>query len=264
MKWLESINYKNLIAGAIVIAVFIALWIFLRFLFRKWIAAERKAGSKRGIASIIWDITKLLLATVFIVVLLEVNGVDVTGAIAGLGIASAVIGLALQDILKDIIMGIHIAVDGFYKVGDYIYYEGDLCRVSDFNLRTTKLVNITKPGNFTVCNRLIESVELASEFVQLNIPVSYKIPLEQTERVLREACHKVERMEKVSKVIYSGLDRFEDSSMVYVIKLFCDREDRYNTYRAAMRVIKACMDEGGVTVPFNQVDVHFDGNVPAK
>ena len=258
MEWLESIDFRRVIAVLIVIAVFVALWILLRMLFHRWIKAEQKSGSKRGIASVLWDTVKLLLVILGIIVLLEVNGIDVTSAIAGLGIASAVVGLALQDILKDIIMGVHIAMDGFFKVGDYIYYQGELCRVRDFNLRTTKLENITKPGSFTLCNRLIESVERASEFVQLDIPVSYSVPQKLVDETLRRACARAERIEGVTRMDYTGLDKLGDSAMIYVIMLYCNQERRYYITREVMSVIKNEMDSAQVTVPFNQVDVHLD------
>ena len=258
MEWLENINYKNVLASLIAVAVFVALWIVLGLLFKRWIAAEHRSGSQKGIGAILWDIVKTLLVIVGIVVLLEINGVDVTSAIAGLGIASAIVGLALQDILKDIIMGIHIAVDGFYKVGDYIYYNGALCQVTDFNLRTTTLRNVTVPGTTVICNRLIESAEQASQFVQLEIPVSYSTPQDRMDEVMKSACRKAMRVEGVNDMVYTGLDKLGDSAMIYVIWLYCGQSDRYAIKRKVMRIIKDEMDANGVVVPFNQVDVHLD------
>ena len=55
--------------------------------------------------------------------ILQINGVNVSSIITGVGIASAIIGLALQDFLKDIIMGMNIISEKFFMVGDVIKYK---------------------------------------------------------------------------------------------------------------------------------------------
>ena len=48
-----------------------------------------------------------------IIFILELYGIDTKSLIAGLGIVGAVIGLALQDTMKDIIGGISIIMENY-------------------------------------------------------------------------------------------------------------------------------------------------------
>ena len=68
------------------------------------------------------NVLRYLLLLVTILLILQINGINVTSLVAGLGIVSAVVGLALQDILKDVIMGLHILSGRFFSVGDAVRY----------------------------------------------------------------------------------------------------------------------------------------------
>ena len=68
-------------------------------------------------------------------ILLNLYGVNTTSLIAGLGIAGAVLGLALQDALKDIFNGLSIIFDNYFVVGDLVDYNGFVGTVTDFGLK---------------------------------------------------------------------------------------------------------------------------------
>ena len=55
--------------------------------------------------------------------ILNIYGVNTTSVLTGLGIVGVVIGLALQDALKDIIGGINIIMDNYFVVGDLVTYK---------------------------------------------------------------------------------------------------------------------------------------------
>ena len=55
-----------------------------------------------------------IIATLFV---LQLLGFNVSSVIAGVGIVSAIVGLSLQDALKDIIMGFNIIIDSYFSVG---------------------------------------------------------------------------------------------------------------------------------------------------
>ena len=102
-------------------------------------------------------------------------GVDTSSFIAGLGVASVVIGLALQDALKDIIGGINIILDNFYVVGDYVKYGDFTGQVISFGLKSTKIKDFN--GNvMVVSNRNIDEIINLSQdkhVILLNIPTCY-------------------------------------------------------------------------------------------
>ena len=76
----------------------------------------QKAGKVlRTALTVSYDVLKVLVILCVVLTILQINGVNVTSMIAGLGIASAIIGLAFQDLLKDVITGVHIVTDNFFQ-----------------------------------------------------------------------------------------------------------------------------------------------------
>jgi small-conductance mechanosensitive channel len=72
-------------------------------------------------------------------IILSMLDVDITGAIAGLGIGALVIGFGLKDIIENWVSGVLIMSGKTYAIGDVIRV-GDLTgTVTDIALRTTKL-----------------------------------------------------------------------------------------------------------------------------
>ena len=61
------------------------------------------------------------LSIITVLMVLQIYGINVSSMLAGVGIASVVIGFALQDSLKDIIRGFVIISDDYYEIGDVIH-----------------------------------------------------------------------------------------------------------------------------------------------
>ena len=78
---------------------------------------------RRTIIILFKNIIKYVMLILGLLIILNIYGVDTTSIIAGLGVVGVVIGLALQDALKDIICGINIIMDNYYVVGDLVTFN---------------------------------------------------------------------------------------------------------------------------------------------
>ena len=86
-------------------------------------------------------IVKVLFVIIGLIWLLHIWGINVTPYLAGVGISGIVLGLALQDSLKNILGGISLLLDKTYQVGDKVALEnGDVGQIADIGLRSTKMV----------------------------------------------------------------------------------------------------------------------------
>jgi len=71
---------------------------------------------------------------------LSIWSVDITPYLAGAGIAGIVLGMAVQDSLKNVLGGISLLLDGTIKVGDKIRLDSGVCgEVLDVSLRSIKV-----------------------------------------------------------------------------------------------------------------------------
>ena len=121
----EYLQKPDFWISIVIVIAGVILWRVLKRLQRKW---KEKNGGLSTTSNVVFDIIRFLFFFLLIVVLLQINGINVTGLLTGLGVVSVIVGLALQDFLKDIIMGVHTLFDKFFQVGYVIRYTTLLMR----------------------------------------------------------------------------------------------------------------------------------------
>ena len=78
-----------------------------------------------------------------VLVTLENLGVDISTAVAGLGITGVAVAIATQRILGDILAFLSITYDEPFHVGDFLVVDQDSGTVEEVTLRSTRLRTIT-------------------------------------------------------------------------------------------------------------------------
>lgn len=246
----------GIILGALI------LWKIFRRAF--WSMTEKRQlangapGSAKTALTVTYDIIKLAVIIAVILTVLQINGVNVSSLVAGLSIVSAMIALSFQDLLKDVIMGVHIVTDDFFKVGDVVCYGAIEGQVTSFNIRTTKLRDLTDGSILTVCNRNISEIRKRSGLVLLNLSLSYQEDYHKVHRVLGEICQRIARVEGMDGCEYKGTQQFGESAIVYRINLYCPPERKWEMWRAAHALLQEGLDQAEIVIPYPQMDVHLD------
>ena len=83
------------------------------------------------------------IATPFLIFLSFGFGVPLTGVLATSGLITAIIGLALQSNLSNIVSGMFLTLERPFKSGDWISVDGeDIGQVKTISWRTTRLVSL--------------------------------------------------------------------------------------------------------------------------
>lgn len=176
--------------------------------------------------------------------------------LAGVGIVSVVVGLALQDALKDIIMGANIITDNFFSIGDVVKYKGIEGKVISFGLKTTKIQDIATNNILSITNRNIDEIEKVSNEIYIGIPAPYEIKTEKMNEIGGKITERLKLFEKVEDCKYLGLDSLEDSCIIYKIQINCKPEYKYSVKRQATQIIKDELDKNSIDVPYPQMDLH--------
>lgn len=89
-------------------------------------------------------ITKFIKILIYIItgfIIINELGYDLSGLVAGLGIFSAVIALAAQDLAKNIIAGCSIITDKPFDIGDYVEINSLTGTVEDITFRSIRVRN---------------------------------------------------------------------------------------------------------------------------
>lgn len=143
-------------------------------------------------------LSKYVLITITALIILSNFGINVTSALAGLGIGGLAVALAAQETLKNILGGVAILSDKPFKLNDWVEIDKYQGTVVEIGLRSTRLKTIT--GEFvTIPNSIIAStstvnyLKFSSRKITFTIGLSYDMSVE-----------KIEKAKKIIKKILEG------------------------------------------------------------
>lgn len=145
---------------------------------------------QKTFVSLINNCIRYFIVAVALMMILEVYGIDTKSLVASLGVLSLVAGLALQDILKDIIVGCSIILEGQFSVGDTITIAGFTGTVIDLGLKTTRIKSYTGDVKI-ISNRNITEVvnhTMVENNALIDIMVDYHTDLKLAREVLVALC----------------------------------------------------------------------------
>jgi len=234
-----------------------------RFKFNTGGSADHKetvySKGRKTSAQTLHEAGTILIIVVALVLILDVNGLDVTTPLAGLGIAGTIIGLAMQDFLKDTIMGLRIVSDEFFSTGDCVRINGITGIVVNFSLQSTKIENIEDHSVYTICNGQISSIEKLTDLLDIVIPFGYEVSHEIAKKCVERICGKVWMIEGIENCYYKGVEQFGDSAVIYKLRCFIKAEKHPDTRRMVQGIVREVFAEEGLEIPFTQVDIHMKG-----
>ncbi|MBR1883580.1 MAG: mechanosensitive ion channel family protein [Clostridia bacterium] len=210
------------------------------------------------------NVARYIFLIITALILLQLNGVDVSSFLAGLGIVGIVVGLALQDWLKDIIRGISILSDSYFSVGDVVKYNGIEGKVLVIGLKTTKIQDLFTNNVISIANRNIEEIEVVSELVYVRIPMPHDVNVKNAELLIHDIIFNVKRNNNVTDCIYKGTTELETSFINYLIEVHCNPQYKLQVRRDTLRTILLGMEEYGIKVPYNQIELHNSTNQNIK
>jgi len=179
------------------------VWIFLAFDFY-WILTRitRAISSRIGVSltrrgmlaerSIVSLIRRFIEVSIFLLVTLLVLrnlGVDVSTALAGIGIGSLALGLGAQKTFENLFGGVSILFDKVVQIGDTCRINNQTGVVEDIGLRSTRLRTgertLLSIPNGTMATAVIENLRFRDKFLcQQTIRLRYDLSPDHVRYVL--------------------------------------------------------------------------------
>ncbi len=210
------------------------------------------------IINLIKNIIKYIIAIVLILAILNVYGVKTSTIVASLGVAGAIIGLAFQDTLKNLLAGISIIFDNHYMQGDIVTINGFKGEVISLGLQTTKIKEYD--GRVMIINNsLITSVINHSMYdtkLIISLPVAKNIELDKLESILKNVSAKVEEMKEVkSNVVFLGIEELNANKYIYKVEVDCEANNHYGVNRAFMKYLKEEYEKNNINVPSELIEI---------
>ena len=101
--------------------------------------AERTAARARTVASLLKSIVTFVLASIALIIVLSLLGIDITPVIASAGVVGVAVGFGAQSLIRDFLTGVFMILEDQYGVGDVIDTGQASGIVEEIGLRVTKL-----------------------------------------------------------------------------------------------------------------------------
>lgn len=193
---------------------------------------------------------------IVILIVLQLFGINVSSMLAGVGIASIIIGFALQDAMKDIFRGLEIVSDNYYDIGDVISFGSNVGQVLSINLRTTKIQDINTMNIVSIANRDIDKVEVVTGYIYISAPLPLRIKPAAAESLMAEISSNVEKLTNVTSVISQGLTSITNSSLNYQLQITCDPMNQLQVRRDSLGVIASTLASHKILLPYTEISVH--------
>ena len=263
-KFINFIEQKQVYGPILTIIVAYIIYNIIKDTLKRIIIKGKKNGyeekRRKTVIALINNFIKALIWIIVILIILNIYDINTTSVIASLGVASAVLGLAFQDTLKDVIAGITIILENYFIVGDYIKYNDFMGEVISFSFKSTKIRNFNNEI-MTISNRNIsEIINLSQEkaAIIINIPIAYEEDPDRVEEVISSILVKIAKDKDVldDTCTYLGVNELDSSSVNYMIRFLSDHDKQWTTKRNALKIIKQELDKAGIKIPYNQIEVH--------
>ena len=259
-KILSIIIENRLYASIVIIIIGVIIYQIIEKTINRLLEKDKKNHriDKKGktIFKLTSNIAKYMIFLITIVLILQVYGVNVNSLVAGLGIASVIVGLAIQDPIKDIITGMNIVSDEYFVLGDVVRIDDIEGKVIHVGIRTTKIQDVLNGNVYVIANRNISKAIKVSNELYLDVPLSYEDDTSKLEEILRRAAETIEKIEDVKEAKYIGINEFANSAIIFKMKILCKPDEKLSIKRKANRIIKAELDKNGISIPYPQLTIH--------
>ena len=196
-----------------------------------------------------------------VIALIGYVGIDtsaITALIASLGVG---VGLAINGTLSNFAGGVLILITRPFKDDDYIQacgYEGTVedIRICHTRLRTTDNKVVYLPNGNLSTSQIVNFSEKDLRRVDLKFSISYSDDFEKAKAVIADVCAKNELILKDPEPSIR-VSAQSASSIDISTKVWCKNADYWTVNFDMLENVKKAFDQNGITIPFNQLDVHI-------
>ncbi len=256
---------KEIYMTIIIIILALILEKLLKKIIKKTFNPEKKhkrfdTRKLKTISSFLCNIVKYIIWIIVFLALLSLYGVNTAALITGLGVVSLVVGLAFQDILKDILVGASILFENWYAVGDSVKIDDFSGTVISIGLKSTRVQAYTGEIKI-ISNRNITEVinySLDKSLAVVDVSISYETDIEKAEKVLktRAATLKEKNSYIVDEPEIWGIENLDSSSVIIRVVAKCKPTKNSSVQRLMRKEFKDALEKNGIKIPYTQIEVH--------
>ncbi len=257
----------NIVSAFVVVLLVITFYLITARIFE---AALRKTTMQDSLVKItVRSLYRGLVIIVGLILVLGQLGINVTAAIAGVGVLGLAVGFAAQQTLANIFSGFGIFVDKLYTAGDWVRIDDNYGEVVHISLRTTKIRTldntfISVPNSLVTSSPITNYSEEGLLRITARVNIGYKESIDKARTALLKTVSDIKGVKKrpVPMVV---VDKLGDSGMELLVRIWVDEpgfEQKY--YFLLTEACKQALDKAKISIPFPQRDIHIISETKRK
>jgi small-conductance mechanosensitive channel len=216
---------------------------------------EKRALTLAGIVKTVGTTAIVIIATMMG---LREFGLDITPIIAGAGVVGLAVGFGAQSLIKDVIGGFFIILEGQFAVGDVIKTGEISGQVERLNLRVTVLRDVNSGAVHFIPNSELKVVSnLTKEWSQvaLNIGVTYREDIDRVVGVLKRTGQELAADGRMGAMILEppevlGIEALGESQVTIQVLVKTLPQKQWEVARELRKRIKVAFDKEGIETPY--------------
>lgn len=247
------------IALALVI-FFVGRWLIEKFLSRVALL-DNKTKIDPGVAKFVRSLVRVALWALLIYFIADFLGVPTASFVALLGSIGVTVGLALQGSLSNFAGGLILMFLHPFKTGDYIKtvsdIEGTVVEIGLFftTLRMADNKIITIPNGNLSAGNIINYNVLSVRRLSTTVGIAYEADTARAIELLTALIKSRKPLVNPEKALVY-VKELGDSSVVLGLHYWVKTDDYWDEAWSINQAIKDVLDQNGIAIPFNQLDVH--------
>lgn len=214
--------------------------------------------------NIVRGIVKIVIWTIFIMILLNKLGIDIAPILAGAGIIGLAVGFGAQELVRDFISGFFILFENQVRKGDVAIINGTGGLVENIQLRTIILrdfsgtMHVFQNGKINTISNMTKSWSA----VVFDIGVAYKEDTDVVAGIMKQVGDELQKDPEFKEKILEpleifGVDKFADSAVIMKARFKTLPIQQWSVGREFNRRIKKAFDEKGIEIPFPHSTIYW-------
>jgi small conductance mechanosensitive channel len=228
-----------------------------------------RLGEVKTLAGVIHATGVTIIALIAGFMALDAVGFNLAPLLASAGVAGVAIGLAAQNIVRDMFNGFLILVEGQFSVGDTVRVAGVSGIVEALTLRKT-IVRDADGTRYVIPNSQITTVaNLSSGYstATVSISVDFSANPDQVTELLRKIALEVRNSDEFREIFVAdpqvlGVDALKGSQMIFPVVFKTQATKQLAPQREFQRRVRLALEENGL-LPGDPNRVFTPGGEPA-
>ena len=263
-------HYQNIISILIIGILGFVSWKVFSILIRKklentqQIKDEAQGQRINTLLRILKNFASVTILVVLVMLVLSELGIKIGPLIAAAGVVGLAIGFGAQTLVKDIITGLFVVLEGQVTIGDIVEIAGHSGKVETISIRTIRLRDVQGHLHVIPFSEVttVTNITQDQDYHTFEIGVSYNEDVDDVIETLEKVGKDLQRdkdfKSKVNgEIEVFGLDKFDDSAIIIKGRIPTVHKQQWAVRREFNRRVKIAFDKNGIEIPFPQTTISY-------